>query len=68
MGTPALGETVVPGLRGGKGACLSCGAQDDHLMIRKHRKGCPYISFFAAIHALKEMLDGKPKTRRRKKQ
>lgn len=58
---PAVGgETLVCGNRGFKAICLSCGEVDDRIMMRKHKRGCPWIAHWKAIKALHVLLKVKP--------
>jgi hypothetical protein len=36
--------------------CISCGAKDAHVMIRKHKRGCPYIAWCKALELFREIL------------
>lgn len=36
--------------------CSSCGAVDEHSMIRRHRAGCPYVAYFKAMEEVKLLL------------
>lgn len=57
------GEIMIPGL---DAVCLDCGARDDQVMIRKHRKNCPHTAYFKALTALAAIL-GPEKKRRNKR-
>lgn len=51
------GERILDCLPGEKKAmCLSCGARDTMVMIRKHKKNCPWQAFWKAHDALRHML------------
>lgn len=56
---PHQGDTYIPAVkrRGrSRAVCVSCGAEDKQIMIRKHRKGCLYKAFYAALDILRERL------------
>jgi hypothetical protein len=56
-----LGEEYVEVLSGKKKAiCFSCGARDDMVMIRKHKKDCKWVAYWKALELLRQMLDTKP--------
>ena len=41
----------------GMAICLSCGATDRQVMIRKHRKWCPWKQYWAAIELFRAILE-----------
>jgi hypothetical protein len=51
------GEVFVHGIRGKGGICLSCGAMDSGLMIRKHKKTCKWKLWHKAMQTLRDELD-----------
>lgn len=52
------GDTYVEALSGSnKAICMSCGARDNMVMIRKHKKGCEWMAWWNARQALQDMLN-----------
>lgn len=41
--------------------CLSCGAVDKMMMIKRHKPTCPWKAHFAAVELLRGILEAKPK-------
>jgi hypothetical protein len=37
--------------------CLSCGAKDQQIMLRKHRKDCAYQAHWRALERLRALLE-----------
>lgn len=51
------GEEYVEVLSGKKKAiCLSCGARDHMIMIRRHKRGCPWVNWWKALEKLRSEL------------
>lgn len=40
-----------------KAICLSCGATDKQIMMRRHKPGCAYKAHYAAVEALRKMIE-----------
>jgi hypothetical protein len=43
----------------GRWVCLGCGVSKRQLMITRHKKGCPHAAHWAAIMALRDLLESK---------